>query len=130
MRPVHITIDTKDRRAIYQQVADGIRTLIATGQLVEGQMLPPVRQMAADLGVNLNTVAAAYRDLQTDGLIAVKHGSGATVASRMVSKQSDVELRRPLRQALTQMVLSGLARHEILTMVRDELRGLRKVVRS
>jgi GntR family transcriptional regulator len=130
LKTVHITIDTKDRRAIYQQVADNIRTLIATGQLAEGQMLPPIRQVAADLGVNLNTIAAAYRDLQSDGLISVKHGSGATVASRTASKQSDVELRRPLRQALTQMVLSGLARHEILTMVRDELRCLRKVAGS
>ena len=127
---MHLTIDIHDRRPIYQQVADGIRTLIAAGRLAEGQMLPPVRQMAADLGVNLNTIAAAYRDLQSDGLITVKHGSGARVAARTNLKQSDVELRRPLRQALTQMVLSGLPRHEILSMVRDELRGLRKAAKS
>jgi GntR family transcriptional regulator len=127
---VHLTIDRKDRRPIYEQVADGIRALIASGELQEGQKLPPVRQIAADLGVNLNTIAVAYRDLQDDGLIVVKHGSGAKVASRMASRQSDVELRRPLRSALTQMLLSGLQRREILSMVQDELRGLRKPAKS
>ena len=127
---MHLTIDTKDRRPIYQQVADGFRALIASGELQEGQKLPPVRQIAADLGVNLNTIAVAYRELQDDGLIVVRHGSGATVAPRTASKQSDVELRRPLRSALTQMLLSGLQRREILSMVQDELRGLRKPAKS
>ncbi len=127
---MHLTIDTKDRRPIYQQVADGIRGLIAGGLLREGQSLPPVRQMAADLGVNLNTIATAYRELQNEGLIVVKHGSGARVAPRTASKQRDVELRRPLRSALTQMILSGLQRREILSMVQDELRGLRKPAKS
>lgn len=121
-----IAIDIQDRRPIYQQIADGIRTLIAGSQLREGQQLPPLRQLAADLGVNLNTIAAAYRELESDGLLTVKHGSGATVASRTAAKQSDDELRRPLRNALTQMILSGLPRGEILSMVNDELRTLLK----
>jgi GntR family transcriptional regulator len=127
---VQLTIDAKDRRPIYEQIADGIRTLIAAGQLAEGQALPPVRQLAADLGVNLNTIAAAYRELQGEGLIAVKHGSGATVASRSGAKLSGDDLRRPLRSALTQMVLSGLRQGEILGMVQDELRGLLKGAKS
>jgi len=76
---VLLRIDTNDRRAIYQQIADGIKTLIASGQLRDGQPLPAVRQMAADLGVNLNTIATAYRELQSEGLIVVKRGLGATV---------------------------------------------------
>lgn len=126
---VLLTINTQDRRPIYQQVADGIRTMIAAGQLAEGQALPPVRQLAADLGVNLNTIAAAYRDLQNDGLIVVKHGSGATVASRTASHHGENELRGTLRNALTQMVLSGMQRGQILNIVNDELRGLLKGAR-
>ena len=125
-----LTIDTNDRRPIYQQIADGIRTLIASGKLAEGQPLPPVRQLAADLGVNLNTIAAAYHELQNDGLIVVKHGSGATVAPRTAAKHSDDELRRPLRTAITQMILAGLQRGEILSMVNDELRSLFRGVKS
>jgi GntR family transcriptional regulator len=125
-----LTIDHQDRRPIYQQIADGIRTLIAGGQLGEGQPLPPVRQLAADLGVNLNTIAAAYRELRNDGLIALKHGSGATVASRTAASHTDDELRRPLRNALTQMVLAGLRRADIVRMVDDELRGLNTGAKS
>ena len=121
-----ITIDTEDRRPIYRQVADEIKALIARGELAEGATLPPVRQLAADLGVNLNTIATAYRELQSEGLLAVKHGSGAVVTSRQTSATSQEDLRKPLRAALTQMALAGLRRAEILSIVTDELRGLLK----
>jgi len=124
---MYIVIDENDRRAIYQQVVDEIKALIARGELREGAPLPPVRQVAADLGVNLNTIATAYRELQREGLISVRHGAGAVVASRRAaSERSDDELRRPLRAALTQLVLAGLPRAEIMAIVGDELRGLLK----
>jgi GntR family transcriptional regulator len=121
-----ITIDMEDRRPIYRQVADEIKALIARGELAEGATLPPVRQLAADLGVNLNTIATAYRELQSEGLLAVKHGSGAVVASRQTRAIDQEDLRKPLRAALTQMALAGLRRAEILSIVTDELRGLLK----
>jgi GntR family transcriptional regulator len=121
-----IVVDENDRRPIYQQVADGLRALIAGGELREGAQLPPVRQLASDLGVNLNTIATAYRELQAEGLINVRHGSGAVVASRKALQRNEAELRKPLRTALTQMVLSGMARAEIMGMVSEELRVLLK----
>ena len=124
-----ITVDADDRRPIYQQVMDEIKALIAGGALLEGAHLPPVRQLAADLGVNLNTIAAAYRELQNEGLISVKHGSGAVVASTTSNNTADDELRKPLRAALTQLVLAGLPRSKILTIVADELRALLKGAR-
>lgn len=121
-----ITVDAEDRRPIYQQVADEIKELIARGELAEGATLPPVRQLAADLGVNLNTIATAYRELQSEGLLTVKHGSGAVVASRQTSAANQEDFRKPLRAALTQMALAGMRRAEILRIVTDELRGLLK----
>lgn len=123
---MHITVDEADPRPIYRQVADEIRALIASGGLREGAQLPPVRQLAADLGVNLNTVATAYRELQAEGLLAIRHGAGAVVSSRTAHERSDDELRRPLRAALTGMVLAGLPRVEIMSIVQSELRGLLK----
>jgi GntR family transcriptional regulator len=120
-----ITIDEKDKRPIYQQVVDGIKALLANGALVEGNVLPPVRQIAADLGVNLNTIATAYRELQEEGLITVRHGSGATVSSSP-SRKNREELKKPLRTALTQMVLAGLPHAEILNIVTQELSHLIK----
>jgi GntR family transcriptional regulator len=123
---MHVVIDESDRRPIYQQVADGIKALIARGELKEGAALLPVRQLAANLGVNLNTIATAYRELQAEGLITVRHGSGAVVASRTSSERTEDELRRPLRTALTQLVLAGLPRAEIMNIITDELRKLLK----
>ena len=119
-----LTISTTDPRPIYQQVADGIKELIAQGKLPEGAPLPPVRQVAADLGVNLNTIASAYRELQRQGLIAIKHGSGSIVTPRAISERSQDELMRPLRTALTELVLAGLSSSKILSMVARELKAV------
>ena len=124
---MHIFIDESDPRPIYRQVADEIRRLIAAGALAEGEALPSVRQVAIDLGVNLNTVAGAYRELQAEGLVTIRHGSGAVVAaSRTTSGRDAGELRKPLQSALTALVLAGVPRAEILDLVRQELRSLKK----
>lgn len=119
-----ITIDQNDSRPIYQQIADEIRFFIARGELKENTSLPSVRQLASDLGVNLNTVATAYRELQTDGLLAIKHGAGAVVASRIAFEKTEDNLRKPLRSALANMFLAGLSWAEIMNLVVDEMRGL------
>ena len=126
---MYITIDELDRRPIYRQVADEIKGLIARGELREGMALPPVRQVAADLGVNLNTIAAAYRELQKEGLSKVRHGSGALVSARRVAQQNDAELRKALRASLAHLALAGLPRTEIVEIVNEEIRQLFKLDR-
>ena len=121
-----LTIDTRDSRPIYQQVVDGIKEAIARGELKEGAALPPVRQLAADLGVNLNTIATAYRELQKEGLLTVKHGSGAVVTSRKAVHRNEGELLRSLRIGLTELVLAGLPRSKIMHLVARELRTIAK----
>jgi GntR family transcriptional regulator len=121
-----LTIDAEDARPLYQQIVDGVKTLIARGDLREGMTLPPVRQVANNLGVNLNTIAIAYRQLQEDGLVRVRHGSGAVVSSCRLRGQTREETRKPLRTALTQLVLSGLKNREIMAAVREELELLQQ----
>jgi GntR family transcriptional regulator len=123
---MYITIDEDDPRPVYRQVADEIKALIAGRELREGAALPPVRQVAADLGVNLNTVAAAYRALQKEGLLRVRHGAGAIVTSAGTGAKKDADIRKPLRSALAHMVISGLSRAEILSAVEEEIRQLHK----
>src|SRR5262249_60649579 len=96
---IFLTINTNDPRPIYQQVADGIKELIARGKLAEGALLPPVRQLAAELGGNLNTSATAYRELQKDGLIVIKEGSGAVGGSRQSADRNQHGLVRRCVQA-------------------------------
>ena len=121
---MYITIDENDRRPIYQQVVDEIKSIIAAGELTEGSALPPVRQVAADLGVNLNTIAFAYRELQKAGLIRIKHGSGAVVIARLVPESDEERLESKLLPVLTDMVLSGMTRSEVLAMVNAALNRL------
>jgi GntR family transcriptional regulator len=123
---MYITIDESDRRPVYRQVADEIKGLIARGELREGMALPPVRQVADDLGVNLNTIAAAYRELQKEGLVKVRHGAGAVVSARRVTQQNDAELRKGLRASLAHLALAGLPRAEIVEIVNEEIRQLFK----
>lgn len=124
-----IIIDQNDSRPIYQQIADEIRLLIARRELTENSSLPAVRQLAGDLGVNLNTVATAYRELQNEGLLAIKHGAGAVVASRTANQKSEENLRKPLRSALANLFLAGLSWAEIMNLVVDEMRGLLRETR-
>lgn len=121
---MYITIDETDRRPIYQQVVDEIKAIIAAGELPEGSSLPPVRQVAADLGVNLNTIAFAYRRLQKEGLIKLKHGSGAVVISRVVPKRDEERLQSKLMPVLTDMMLQGLSRNEVIALVNNALNQL------
>lgn len=121
---MYITIDAQDSRPIYRQVVDEIKGLIARRELEEGSSLPPVRQVAADLGVNLNTIAYAYRQLQKEGLIRVRHGAGAVVTSRVVGEKTEEQLRIQLRTTLTQLTLAGMKRSEIKLMVNEELNPL------
>ena len=116
-----LTLQANDKRPLYQQITDGIKALIARGNLREGVALPSVRQVAGDLGINLNTVAAAYRQLQDEGFVTVRHGAGAAIAPRTSRPVDEAELYRPLRTALTQLVLSGLSGREIEETVRQEL---------
>jgi len=121
-----LTVDADDKRPLYQQIADGIKSLIASGDLLEGAALPSVRQVAGDLGVNLNTIAVAYRQLQEEGFVTVRHGSGAVVSSMRARKTGHDEVLRPLRAALTDMVLAGFDDREIAAAVRQELASLRQ----
>jgi DNA-binding transcriptional regulator YhcF (GntR family) len=77
--------------------------------------------VAGDLGVNLNTVAVAYRQLQDEGFVTVRHGAGAVIASRTARRVDEADNYQSLRTALTQLVLSGLTGREIEETVRLEL---------
>jgi len=121
-----LTIDANDKRPLYRQIVDGIKALIAGGELREGMTLPSVRQVAGDLGVNLNTIAGAYRQLQEEGFLTVRHGAGAVVSSRHSRTIGDNELLKPVRAALTELILVGWSDREIAAAVRQELVSLRR----
>ena len=74
-----IELDFRSRQPIYIQIVEQVRQQIARNDLKPGDQLPTVRQLAADLRVNFNTVARAYRILDEAGLISTQHGRGTYV---------------------------------------------------
>ncbi|NTW08814.1 MAG: GntR family transcriptional regulator [Anaerolineaceae bacterium] len=76
MITLNFNIDLRSNVPAYVQIIESIQRLAADGTLKSGDQLPTVRQLAADLRVNFNTVARAYRMLDDAGLISTQHGRG------------------------------------------------------
>ncbi|WP_425356939.1 GntR family transcriptional regulator [Streptomyces inhibens] len=75
-----VRVDTTSSVPPYEQIRAQLAALITTGRLTEGERLPPVRQLAADLGLAAGTVARAYRELEAAALIRTRRGAGTRVA--------------------------------------------------
>ncbi|MEA1977057.1 MAG: GntR family transcriptional regulator [Chloroflexota bacterium] len=73
---------------IYSQLVERIKRLVATGVLQPGDQLPTVRRMAAELSVNFNTVARAYRILDEEGVLSTQQGRGTYVLQPMLPEQT------------------------------------------
>ena len=76
---LHIT--TSDGQPIYRQIVQQIKLLAAAGRLRPGDEMPPIRRLAEDLVINPNTVARAYRELESAGILESRQGSGTRVAA-------------------------------------------------
>ncbi len=75
-----VTIEKGSAVPIYAQLSEQIRLLIRRGALVPGNPMPTVRSLAVELGINANTVARVYRDLQRESLLRLERGVGTFVA--------------------------------------------------
>src|SRR5262245_58092521 len=124
--PISIVVDRASAEPVYEQIARQIRALIASTQLASGSALPSVRRLASDLGVNLNTVARAYRILEEDGFVEIREREGARIApaSPRAAAASRESMRMRLRDLLTKMSRSGMGRGEIERLTRSEIASL------
>jgi len=77
-----LTITPADPTPPYEQLRRQLVDLIEGGQLVEGERLPPLRQLAGDLGLAVGTVARTYRELEVAGLVRSRRGGGTRVTAR------------------------------------------------
>jgi GntR family transcriptional regulator len=78
---MYISVDPKSSTPLYVQVKEQMRMAVATGALQVGDQLPTVRELATRLLINPNTVARVYRELQAEGLLTSRQGSGTFVAA-------------------------------------------------
>ena len=77
-----IQLNYRDSKPIYEQIKDGLRKLVISNSLSADEKLPSVRELAAKLAINPNTIQKAYRDLESEGYIYTVTGKGTFVAER------------------------------------------------
>lgn len=102
--PIQIRLDFKADAPIYEQIVEQVRQRIAGGALQPGDQLPTVRQLAAELRVNFNTIARAYRMLDEAGLISTQQGRGTYILEPGSGHNA---------AALREDILAGLAQRYI-----------------
>lgn len=83
-----IVIDSRDKRAIYEQVVDRLSDLMLIGALEPGDKLPSVRSLAVELSINPNTIQKAYIELERQGYVYSVKGVGSFVADMDVIKEN------------------------------------------
>lgn len=83
-----LNLDYRDARPIYEQVRDGLRRLMVTGMIREGERLPSVRAMASSLAINPNTIQRAYEALEAEGYVYSVPGKGSFAAPHTGVDQS------------------------------------------
>ena len=108
---------------VYLQLIEQVKHAIDVGALVPGDQLPPIRQAAEALVINPNTVAKAYRELEHDGIIELRHGSGAFVSDNgLAGRVGRVRTAQPVLQAaLERLTAAGLTPDEIRRLFEAEL---------
>jgi DNA-binding transcriptional regulator YhcF (GntR family) len=116
-----IAIDHDSRVAPYEQVRLRIAELAAAGALPAGAKLPPVRRLAADLGLAANTVARAYRELEQAGLVETRGRAGTVITARAARTPAEA-VRAAQRYAETTRNL-GVPPDRALDLVRAALAG-------
>lgn len=81
---MEIRLSTSDGLPVYRQIVNQVKYLVVSGRLTPGQELPTIRALAERLVINPNTVIHAYDELEKDGVIVRRHGSGTYVAETAV----------------------------------------------
>ena len=110
-----VLLDYRDARPIYTQTADGFRDQIAAGILHSGDKLPSVRELAATLAINPNTIQRSYRQLEAEGWIVTVPGKGCFVSGAREAQEQEVNrLLAVFEDTAAALLQLGLTKQELL----------------
>lgn len=113
-------LDLQSRTPIYQQLKEKILRLIMAGAIGPGDPLPSVRVMARELGINPNTVAKAYQDLEKSGLICSVAGKGSFISGEeTLDRQMTASVLDRFREAVREARSAGVDRQTALALVEE-----------
>jgi GntR family transcriptional regulator len=114
---------------IYLQLMEQIKHAVETGAIRAGEQLPTIRKIAEELTMNPNTVARAYRALEREGIVEVRHGLGVFVAGPQSSAAKTAEIRKAgevLRSAMEKGMALDLSESELRRVFEEELSRLQE----
>ncbi|HET9777404.1 MAG TPA: GntR family transcriptional regulator [Gemmatimonadaceae bacterium] len=116
-------IDPRSPTPLYAQLANRIRVAIAAGEYADGEALPSVRSLSSQLRINPATVVQAYRELESEGLVATRHGAGTFVRDITTDKRAReraTEARRLVRELMADAARLGVSITELRKALEDE----------
>lgn len=119
-------LDPKSPVPLYDQIAVRVRAAVATGDLQPGDALPSVRQLAGRLRINPATVVQAYRALEAEGFVEMRHGAGTYIRAVQASaraRERSAQARRLIRTLLSDAARLGLARDDLSAAFSHEVQG-------
>ena len=117
-------IDSRSPVPLYAQIADRVRVAIATGTLGTAEALPSVRQLATELRVNPATVVQAYRDLEAQGFVEIRHGAGTFVRELAPGRRARERAHQAsalVRKLLADARRMGVSLSEVQKAIEDEV---------
>lgn len=123
---MHIVISNQSEAPIYEQIKRQVKEMIMTGELIEGEALPSIRQLAKDLRISVITTSRAYSELEQDGFIATMQGKGCFVlpqSSGMMREQYLRQVEGHLSDALRDAKLAGIDGGTLLKMLKLLMEG-------
>jgi GntR family transcriptional regulator len=121
---IEFHLDPRSGVATYLQIVQQVKEALRLGTLDVGDQLPTVREVVADLAINPNTVAKAYRDLEREGLVVARQGRGTFVASTLApaSLRHHDELRAELERWIRSALAAGLDEESVRALISATLR--------
>jgi len=130
---MQLHISTGDGVPIYLQIAQQVKHLVASGRLAPGDELPPIRVLAQQLLVNPNTVARAYLELERDGVVVKRHGSGTYISeggSPLARKEKLKILAQRADALLTEAGHLEVTLEDLLQLIQERYRSLQPYLNS
>ena len=119
-----LNLDYRDARPIYEQVKDGLRRLMVSGAIREGEKLPSVRSMASSLAINPNTIQRAYEALEAEGYLYSVPGKGSFAAPNTgVDQQRREDLLQVFDQTAAELLFLGLSGESLRARIRAQEGG-------
>ena len=107
---------------LYVQLIEQVKHALETGALQEGDQLPTIRKVAEDLVMNPNTVVRAYRELEHEGVLELRHGSGAFIKKASGDRARVMRKAQTIVQSVSERLISlGLSEDELRRVFENEL---------